>query len=1135
MPSVLPSRVSRLLGVFTSVIVLSFANGLLSAQAAEVCEPGILITDEEEFIANYQRYIEDIQCSMESGSVSEVTNNYLRQGYKRLAALPQDLIPNCEFLVDSTFVVPTDDDDVVAPAIEWNGEWRLICPSSESRPGITATPATLELCEGESGSYSVRLDSQPSGTVTVRPDIDISDLIASVSPTSLNFTANDWNDPKPFTVSAAEDSDTDNETYIFEHTVTGYGDLNRGGPVTVRVIDDENNGALLSVSALTIDEGGTGTYTVRLRSAPPDAVTITPSSSNRDVNVSPRRLTFTANNWNFPRTVTVSAVEDDDTVNDSAALTHALEGCGDPTGGTVAVTVIDNDGVLLSQSTLTIDEGGTGTYTVQLQSKPSETVTITPSSSNPDVSVSPVPLTFTAGNWNSPQTVTVSAGEDDDTVDDAASLTHAVSGYGDVTAGGTVSVTVIDNDPPVEPGVGVSQSTLTIDEGGTGTYTVQLQSKPSETVTITPSSSNPDVSVSPVPLTFTAGNWNSPQTVTVSAGEDDDTVDDAASLTHAVSGYGDVTAGGTVSVTVIDNDPPPEPEPGVRLSVSSLTLVEGGTGTYTVQLDSAPLGMVTVLPSSSHPDVTLSPTSLSFDVGNWESAQTVTVSAAPDDDAIDDNVTITHSVAGYGDVTDGGTVSVTVNDEPMPVVEQEKQAQEQVVIGLASNTLSNTISNVSARFSPASSGTSFSVGGQPIELDDVYGSDSWNPNRDGATLLVDDILRSTNFQIVFGAAEGTQARAPMQWTLWGRGDLQRFGSEPDRGSSYDSNLAAGYLGIDVRVDDRLLAGVAVSRMRSNADYSAEIGDASSDGRMEVRLNSLLPYVRFAPDRKLELWAIAGVGSGDIENLRPVAGTPRELTDIKVQLAAAGVRRTLAIGGPMEWALLGDLAFGRVETDDGTQAIAGLTVDVSRLRLGMEGGYTTELESGNTLKSFFEVAGRYDGGEGPDAMGVEVSPGLYVSNPVTGLGFEVRGRVLALHSAESYEEYGISMTASLSPRSDGLGPSLSLSPRWGAQADGADALWRDGDVGRLTPSAATRDAMSLDARVGYAMRAMSGVLTPFGELGLRDQDSQRLRIGVRYHWRHTDMGALSLELAGARLESLGDEPEHRVGVTGRLRF
>ena len=791
----------------------------------------------------------------------------------------------------------------------------------------------------------------------------------------------------------------------------------------------------------------------------------------------------------------------------------------------------------MSVSELTIDEGGTGTYTVQLESEPSETVTITPSSSNTDVSASPMPLTFTAGNWSSPQTVTVSAAEDDDTVNDTASLTHAVSGYGDVTDGGTVAVTVIDNDqdePEPERGVGVSVSELTIDEGGTGTYTVQLESEPSETVTITPSSSNTDVSVSPVPLTFTAGNWSSPQTVTVSAGEDDDTVNDTASLTHAVSGYGDVTAGGTVAVTVIDNDPD-EPERGVRLSVSSLTLAEGGTGTYTVHLESEPSGMVTVLPSSSHPDVTLSPTSLSFDVGNWESAQTVTVSAAPDDDAIDDNVTITHSVAGYGDVTDGGTVSVTVNDGPVPVVEQERQAQEQVVIGVASNTVSSVISNLSARFSPASSGTSFSVGGQPVKLDDVYGSDSWNPDRDGATLRVDEILRSTSFQIVFGAAEGTQARAPMQWTLWGRGDLQRFGSEPDRGSSYDSTLAAGYLGLDLRVDDRWLAGVAVSRTRSNADYSAEVGDASSDGRMEVRLNSLLPYVRFAPDRKLELWAIVGVGSGEIENLRPVAGTPRELTDMKVQLAAAGVRRTLAAGGPMEWALLGDLAFGRVETDDGTQAIAGLSVDVSRLRLGMEGGYTAELESGNTLKSFVEVAGRYDGGEGSDAVGVEVSPGLYVSNPATGLGFEVRGRVLALHSEESYEEYGISMTASLSPRSDGLGPSLSLSPRWGAQADGADALWRDGDVGRLTPNAATRDAMSLDARVGYAMRAMSGVLTPFGELGLRDQDSQRLRIGVRYHWRHTDMGALSLELAGARLESLGDEPEHRVGVTGRLRF
>ena len=46
-----------------------------------------------------------------------------------------------------------------------------------------------------------------------------------------------------------------------------------------------------------------------------------------------------------------------------------------------------------------------------------------------------------------------------------------------------------------------------------------------------------DITVAPLTLTFTADNWNTPQTVAVTAAQDDDAVaDDPVRLTHAVSG-----------------------------------------------------------------------------------------------------------------------------------------------------------------------------------------------------------------------------------------------------------------------------------------------------------------------------------------------------------------------------------------------------------------------------------------------------------------------------------------------------------------------------------------------------------------------------------------------------------------------
>ena len=113
------------------------------------------------------------------------------------------------------------------------------------------------------------------------------------------------------------------------------------------------------------------------------------------------------------------------------------------------------------------------------------------SSNNTDVTVSPSSLTFTAGNWNSTQTVTVTAGQDADAADDKATLTHNPSGadYGSVS-NAILMVTVTDDETA---GVTVTPTSLTVNEGGTNTYTIVLDTEPTDTVTVAISSNNTDV------------------------------------------------------------------------------------------------------------------------------------------------------------------------------------------------------------------------------------------------------------------------------------------------------------------------------------------------------------------------------------------------------------------------------------------------------------------------------------------------------------------------------------------------------------------------------------------------------------------------------------------------------------------
>ena len=87
-----------------------------------------------------------------------------------------------------------------------------------------------------------------------------------------------------------------------------------------------------------------------------------------------------------------------------------------------------------------------------------------------------------------------------------------------------------------------------------------------------------------------------------------------------------------------------------------------------------------------------------------------------------------------------------------------------------------------------------------------------------------------------------------------------------------------------------------------------------------------------------------------------------------------------------------------------------------------------------------------------------------------------------------------VTARLSPRRDGRGLSLALTPQWGAATGAAEALWRD-EMPRLH-GAAARAGGTLDTNLGYGIAlAARGVLTPFATARLSGY-GQGLRLGTR---------------------------------------
>ena len=156
-----------------------------------------------------------------------------------------------------------------------DAEFRTLAPAAPTLPAasVTVSSAAVTVKEGEEGSYTIVLASDPQATVTITPSSGDS-TVATVSPDSLNFTTSNWDQPRTVTVSGVEnDVDGDDAVTTIRHEVAGgHYDNVPVASVAVTVTDDDTRGVTVSTPALTVKEGATVTYTVVLNSEPTTSV-----------------------------------------------------------------------------------------------------------------------------------------------------------------------------------------------------------------------------------------------------------------------------------------------------------------------------------------------------------------------------------------------------------------------------------------------------------------------------------------------------------------------------------------------------------------------------------------------------------------------------------------------------------------------------------------------------------------------------------------------------------------------------------------------------------------------------------------------------------------------------------------------
>ena len=411
--------------------------------------------------------------------------------------------------------------------------------SAPSSDNVTITMATSDAGEGSI-----------SGISSASPD----------NTSQLVFTASNWNSVRTVTVTGVADnlSDGDQDYAIVLTGDSSSTDLRFRNvdpeDVSVRNLDYTAKGGFYvsQISGDTDENLNTAFFTVSLSSAPSsDNVTITMATSDAGEgsisgisSASPdntSQLVFTASNWNSVRTVTVTGVADNLSDGDQD---YAIVLTGDSSSTDLRFRNVDPEdvsvrnldytakgGFYVSQISGDTDENlNTAFFTVSLSSAPSsDNVTITMATSDAGKAPSPASavrprttpqqLVFTASNWNSVRTVTVTGVADN--------LSDGDQDYAIVLTGDSSStdlrfrnvdpedVSVRNLDYTAKGGFYVSQISGDTDENlNTAFFTVSLSSAPSsDNVTITMATSDAGKATSmtsAVRPRTTPRSWSSP-------------------------------------------------------------------------------------------------------------------------------------------------------------------------------------------------------------------------------------------------------------------------------------------------------------------------------------------------------------------------------------------------------------------------------------------------------------------------------------------------------------------------------------------------------------------------------------------------------------------------------------------------
>ncbi len=363
--------------------------------------------------------------------------------------------------------------------------------------------------------------------------------------------------------------------------------------------------------------------------------------------------------------------------NGSAGL---KDSSGNLAGKTTGVVTINDDDAqpTLSVNDVTVNEGGDATFTVTM-SQPMGTSASFNWSTADDTAVAPgdydvvtaTGVTFAPGQTT--KTLTVSTNTDNITETSERFRVNLVVLSGASSTGGKLVGLGNITDQTAAPIVSVGDPPAGVNEGSNLVFPITLDHPASTALTVkwstvsgTATSTLDYTGVSLATVTFAAGVTTASATVTTI----NDSIDELSpeDLTVVLSNPSSPLTIGTSSAIglINDNDSPPT----VGMTPTSVTVIEGGSTTFTITLSRASFQDVTVTFSTvngtaiSTSDYAAQTTAVTFLAG--QTSKTVTVNTT-NDSVIEPTESFTvNAVGGVGTAANTVTGTVTITDDDTP-------------------------------------------------------------------------------------------------------------------------------------------------------------------------------------------------------------------------------------------------------------------------------------------------------------------------------------------------------------------------------------------------------------------------------------------------------------------------------------